>query len=403
MVVEVSDADTLPQKHPILLRAQRIKQVLGVALDKQQVKEILTGLGMQVTAKGNDWQVVPPLSRFDISIETDLIEEVGRIYGYNNIPTKLPTGELTIAPRSETKLTVLSVQTLLVARGFQEVVTYSFVDPALQQLIEPDCEPIALANPISADMAVMRTSLWPGLLSTIRHNLNRQQERTLLFETGLSFRSVGNDIEQKLKIAGAMAGSVLPEQWGANKQNFDFYDAKSVIEAILSHAGCLEDVQFEASHHSALHPGQSARLIRAGQVIGWLGKLHPEIKRKQELSEDVFLFEIDFMDLQNVPVPAFEPLSKYPSIRRDLAVVVDETVTSSAVCETIKATLPDQLKEVRIFDVYRGKGIESGRKSLALGLILQDSSRTLVDNEVDTAIESVMVRLGKELGASLRD
>jgi len=294
------------------------------------------------------------------------------------------------------------IKAQLVDRGYQEAVTYSFVSAAAQQQLDPDAQAIALQNPMSADMAVMRTTLWTGLLQVVRYNLNRQQRRVRIFETGLSFNEQADQIIQKNRIAGALCGSVVPEQWGSESRQVDFYDLKGDVEALLGLAG--SDARFVAATHPALHPGQSAQIVDgAGQVLGWLGRIHPEVIKKQDLSSDVYVFELDLETLQQGRIPRFKPLSRFPSIRRDIAIVVDEAITSEQVCDTIRKTIPEQLKEIRLFDVYRGKGVDSGRKSFALGLILQESSRTLVDQEADAAVEWVLVQLAKELGASLRD
>ncbi len=404
-VTEVS-SDALARMRPaIRLRAARLKTLLGVRLPAAEITDILRRLGMKVTAvKGRkeQWQVVPPSYRFDIECEADLIEEVGRIHGYDAIPSRAPSGRLQIEARPEARVSVQRIKERLVDRGYQEAVTYSFVDASLQQQLNPEARAVALKNPMSADMAVMRTTLWTGLLQVVRYNLNRQQRSVRIFETGLSFVEQDDQIIQENRIAGAVCGTLLPEQWGERSREVDFFDLKGDVEALFDLAGSR--VRFVAAAHPALHPGQSAQLVdSAGQVIGWLGRIHPEVIKKQDLSSDVHVFELDLEALQQGRIPKFQALSRFPSIRRDIAIVVDEAITSEQVCNTIRQTIPEQLKEIRLFDVYRGKGVDSGRKSFALGLILQESSRTLVDQEADAAVEWVLVQLEKELGASLRD
>jgi phenylalanyl-tRNA synthetase beta chain len=292
---------------------------------------------------------------------------------------------------------------LLIDRDYQEVVTYSFVDPDIQKMLDPEHEAIALANPISSEMGVMRTSLWPGLLQAAAYNLNRQQSRIRIFESGLKFISQGNEIKQNNVIAGLIAGPVNSEQWAIPSRKCDFYDIKSDVEALLQLTGNKDDFIFEASEHPALHPGQSARVLQNNELIGWVGSLHPKVLQKQGISDNIYLFELDMEMLFRAEIPHFSPLSKYPSTRRDIAIVVDEQVTASEIFAVIRSTLPDQLQEIRLFDVYRGKGVDSGRKSLALGLILQESSRTLIDEDMDTAIEQVMEKLKEQFDATLRE
>lgn len=403
-VIESGGRSYLPKQAQIHLRPSRIKQVLGVDIAVQQIKDILGRLGMKVSGgKLQGWQVQAPAFRFDISIEVDLIEEIGRVYGYNNIPTRVSNACLTMKSRPENRIRLADACDLLVNRGFQEVITYSFVNEETQQQVCPDVVSLKLANPLSKDMEVMRSSLLPGLLQTVRYNLNRQQSRIAVFETGLVFSKSKSATVQTRNIAGAIAGEANAEQWGMARRPTDFFDCKGHLQALLALACQEDEIEYRSMQHPALHPGQSAAVFRNGHNIGWLGTIHPNIQKKQELSDSVFVFEVDFGNLENTCIPVYRPLSKFPSIRRDLALLVDEGVSSYAICKTIQSTIPDQLQAIKIFDVYRGKGIESGRKSLALGLILQESSRTLVDQEVDAAIEWVVVCLRKELGASLRE
>ncbi|VAW82495.1 Phenylalanyl-tRNA synthetase beta chain [hydrothermal vent metagenome] len=431
-VNEVVSPKHLPKPATIKLRQARLESLLGMPLKGNDISSILKSLGMSLAViKASDknkskssnktkssnkiktqvvsqdeWMVTAPSWRFDIAIEADLVEEVGRIIGYDNIPTRMPTGELTAKPRSETTLGLQRFNYLLVDRGFQEVITYSFVEPGLQSQLFPDRAAVALTNPISSDMSVMRTSLWTGLLQTVKYNLNRQQSRVRIFESGQVFNpgSKGmSDIAQTMTLGGAICGPTSQEQWGQDTQGSDFYDLKADLEALFSLTGEADSIEFIPATHSALHPGQTAKIKRAGQDLGWIGMLHPEILKKQSITVDVCLFELDLAILETTKVPVFSSLSKFPSIRRDLSIVVDESITSQQIRATIAEAVPDQLSEVHVFDVYRGKGVDSGRKSLALGLILQETSRTLVDKEVDAAIEWVVVKLQKELGASLRE
>ncbi len=402
-VVEAVCSEHLPVRAAVSLRAARLGRVLGGDIPAAEVQEILERLGLGVEAVADGWRVQPPGFRFDIREEADLIEEVGRVYGYNNLPTRHMSGGMQMGPRPESLLDDQRLRDELVDRGYQEVVTYSFVDPELQTLLDPEGEAIALANPISADMAVMRTSLWPGLIQALTYNLKRQQERVRLFESGLRFIRQDNEIKQIKGISAVLTGSVEPEQWSQPSRAADFFDLKGDLEALLGLTGRAHDFIFKCARHPALHPGQCASIEYQGTTIGWTGALHPGLLQQLGVSDNIFLFELEMAPLTQRAVPSFRGVSRFPSIRRDLAVVVDESVSSSALRHCVEAAVPGLLQELRLFDVYRGKGVDSGRKSLAFGLILQESSRTLTDEEVDAAIERVVARLKEELGASLRD
>lgn len=397
------ERDHLPRRAIITLRAERLRRLLGYAPDADEVGAMLERLGVAVTAVADGWRAEVPSWRFDLAIEADLIEEVARLYGYNRAPRTHPRQAVRIAPQSETRRAIDAIRDGLVERGWHEAVTYSFVDVTVQEALDPDTDPLALANPLSSDMGVMRTSLWPGLIQTAMHNLNRQQERVRLFEIGKRFRPGGaGALDQTDGLAGLAVGPYRPEQWSATARETDFFDVKGDLEALLAPLG-HERFRFVAAAHPALHPGQSARVERDGVQIGWIGTLHPRLQERFDLARAPVLFEIDLEPLLEQPLPAFEPVSKYPAIRRDLAVIVDEQVTSDALLASVREAAPAELRDVFVFDVYRGKGIDSGRKSLALGLILQGLSRTLTDSEVDSASDDVLAHLRSTHGATLRE
>ncbi len=399
----VESAEHLPVNASIPLRKHQIDRILGLTLDASQVEDILTRLGMDIQKNGPDWEVTAPAFRFDIAIEADLIEELGRIYGYNQLPTKAFTGAIHMQPISELEIDQNDIHQRLFDRGYQEVITYSFVDPDMQTLIDPDAQAVKLANPISSDMSVMRTNLWTGLIQTISYNLKRQQERVKIFEYGLKFNLQDNEIIQNNVISGAICGTVTAEQWAEPSRAVDFFDLKGDVESILDMTAMKDQYSFVAGKHPSLHPGQCACINKGEEQIGWLGKLHPQVLQKLGIKNDIYLFEIDWNAISDVQLPKYVPLSKYPSIRRDLAVVVDDEISSLQIINTIKAVIPEILTDIRIFDVYHGKGVDFGRKSVALGLILQESSRTLTDQEVEDATSKVVIKLEKELGATLRD
>ncbi|HLB47847.1 MAG TPA: phenylalanine--tRNA ligase subunit beta [Anaerolineales bacterium] len=405
-VIDVCRENHLPRRSPIHLRAERIRRVLGFTPGPDEVDGILNRLAMTVTALPDGWQVTPPSYRFDIGIEADLIEEVARLYGYSRLPFSMPQARLALVPQPEAEVAPNRMRQLLVDRGYQEVVTYSFVDPTLQQLVNPGQPPVILANPLSSEMSVMRTTLWTGLVQTLLYNQNRQQRRLRIFELGLNFLTKDVNIKQDIFIGGLVAGEPYPEQWGLPTRPSDFYDIKADVEALLRLGGADEGFRFIPARHPALHPGQAAHIHikrkQGEEIVGWVGALHPGLLRKLDLDGKVYVFELALELIKHGNVPKFSELSKFPAIRRDLAVIVDEAVSAELVCACVKNAAPDYTRQVRLFDVYRGKGIDSGRKSLALGLTLQAPSRTLTDQEVDEIIQDIVTSLNNELGGTLR-
>jgi phenylalanyl-tRNA synthetase beta chain len=402
-VMDVTSPDHLPAPRPIGLRRSRIKRVLGVEIEDGEVEDVLRRLGMRVEPGPGGWSVTAPSARFDIGIEVDLIEEIGRIYGYSRIPTShAMAGTALVGPMPEARFDLERARDLLVDRGYQEVVTYSFVSPEIQALVDPGASTIALANPLSSELSVMRSSLWPGLLLTARYNQARQQPRVRIFESGLRFRQGLEGLVQEPMLAGLITGDLWPEQWGAPGRGVDFFDAKGDLEALL---GLVDPrpVRFEAALHPALHPGQSARALRDDETLGWIGALHPELRRRLDFPADVLLFEVHLAPLTLGRLPAFRPLSKFPSIRRDLALVVDQGVSGGQVIAAVHAVGLEILQDILLFDVYTGDKVDSDRKSLALALILRDSSHTLTDQEVDAVVAAVLRRLEDTVGATLRN
>lgn len=402
-ITEAVESGDLPQPVEIVLRAQRISHLLGVDIPDAEVEAILGRLGMEVEAVAGGWRVRPPSFRFDLAIEVDLIEELVRIWGYERVPVRTPVQPTSMQPESESTVVRRRLRNMLVDRGYQEAITYSFVEPKLQQLLDPEHPPLALANPISSDLSVMRTSLWPGLISATLYNQNRQQSQVRLFEIGLRFRGGLENLAQERMLSGIATGSRLPEQWGSDEAKVDFYDVKADVEALLALTGEASRFHFEPARHPALHPGQTAQIWRDEQPIGWLGALHPQLQKTLDLDGRSFVFEMLLDPISTARTPSFAPLSRYPSIRRDLAVVVAEEVSAEAVLQQVREAAGELLREVFAFDLYRGKGIPEGHKSLAIGLILQESSRTLTDEDVDEVISRTVSRLGRELSAVLRE
>ncbi len=402
-VVDVASPQYLPQVRTIHLRRHRIGRILGVTPGDAAVEGILFRLGMAVTPTEDGWDVVPPSARFDVGIEVDLIEEVGRVHGFANIPATRSTGRVQMHAPAESTFDLERARDLLIGRDYQEAVTYSFVHPATQEAIDPDRAPIPLANPISAEMSVMRTTLWAGLLGALKHNQARQQDRVRLFESGLRYVFQNNEIEQKKMLSGLVFGDAAGQQWGSSARAVDFYDVKADVEAVLSLTGAPQDFGFRPGEHPALHPGQSAEILRDGRLVGRVGLLHPDAERCLDVAGPVYLFEIDLEALGQGGLPRFAPLSRFPSIRRDLALVVDRDLPWAKVRDCVRRAAPAIVQDIRLFDVYTGERVEAGRKSLALGLILQDSSDTLTDQKVDAAVSGLLEALATELNARLRD
>jgi len=398
--VETVEESAMPSEATVELRAERIKQVLALELPKADISDMLTRLGMEVTETEAGWTVNVPSYRFDISIEPDLIEEIARIYGYNNLPVNTPMGALELEVEEEAVSPLQTIKQFWVDRGYQEAITYSFVDPKVQQLVDPQVEGLALSNPISADMGVMRTNLWVGLIKAAEYNLNRQQDTVRLFETGLRFVPEEGGLTQSPVIAGLICGSRLSKGWTNGSDKVDFYDLKGDVEGMLALAG--GDISFEVGSHPALHPGQTAAILKGGKEIGLMGALHPELQKKLGIKTQLYVFELLQEDVLAGTVPDYQVVSKFPAVSRDLAFVVEESVQWNQVEDIIRKQAGEQLTEVTLFDVYRGQGIENGRKSLALGLTWQDASRTLNDEEITSWVDSIVKNLAEGLDAQLR-
>jgi phenylalanyl-tRNA synthetase beta chain len=405
--IEVAESRAhLPRRGAVALRATQLKRLLGVAFPPERVAEALERLAMKVTRTGEGWQVTPPAYRFDIGIEADLIEEVARIVGLEAIPeidAQTPQRFRRLPGDHPPEAAVLQA---LAARDYEEAITYAFVDPALQAQLFPDRPGLALSNPIASDMSVMRVSLWPGLLRAALENQRRQADRIRLFEHGTRFEAEGGSTREIDTLAGVAIGARLPEQWGVPKElrgPVDFYDVKADVAALLSATGENESFKFEAGALPALHPGRSARVLRRNLPVGWLGELHPNLVRALDFTYAPVLFELDAETAFAVHRVSYQEISRFPQVRRDLAVVIDEGVTLSSLAERVTLAASSLLRDLRVFDVYRGSGLEAGRKSVALGLIFQDISRTLTDEDVERLMVSVKADLREKLNAGFRE
>ncbi|MGK0499757.1 MAG: phenylalanyl-tRNA synthetase beta chain [Oceanicoccus sp.] len=402
-VNEVVAVDELPVAAVVELRHARIKKLLGLTIDKADVTDMLTRLGLGVTETADGWSVVSPSWRFDIAIEADLLEEIARIYGYNRLPVTNITANLSLKAKPETRLGIKDIRRQLIARGYQEAITYSFVEPKAQQQVCPQDDTVALTNPISADMAVMRTSLWPGLLNAMQHNLNRQQSRVRLFESGLRFIPDTHGLPlQDNMLAGVITGRREPESWSENGDMVDFYDLKGDLESVLALNANNTNFDFVKAEHPALHPGQTAEIMRAGERVGYIGTIHPELQKKYGFAQTIYLFELKLSAITESELPKFTELSKFPEVRRDLAILINREIEAELVLEVVRNSAGEDLVNLRLFDIYEGKGIDLKEKSLALGLTFQHSSRTLNEDEVNASIDRVMAQLQEMFSATLR-
>ena len=405
-VIEVTNQSELPSQATIKLHRNKIDRIIGYTIEAQKITDILVRLGCEVEYKDDIWIVKSPSWRFDLQIEEDLVEEVARIYGYNNIPNANMKIESVMQPKPESIISLRRIKDLLVDRGYQEAVTYSFVDPKIQHILHPNEPAITLPNPISSEMSVMRLSLWSGLLDAVLYNQNRQQSRLRLFETGLRFipdEKCEFGVRQEFMLSGIITGNLYEDHWQLPKKSVDFYDLKGDLEAIFSLLGCDEQVQFNRSELSALHPGQSAVINLNDEVIGYFGVLHPEIEKKLSLNSKTLVFEINLAKINFKKVPVAQDLSKYPSNKRDIAIIVSNTIPAAEIISVCKQAGGEQLIKVNLFDVYQGDNIKEDQKSLAISLILQDKSRTLEEEDITNIVSKCVTALQNRFKALLRE
>jgi phenylalanyl-tRNA synthetase beta chain len=394
---------SLPKSASLMLRKSRLARILGADIPADRVTEILNDLGLDSEPGDDGWCVKIPSYRFDIDVEDALVEEVARIFGYDEIPEVTATGDTPLATATEFRIDFDLVAETLVARDYQEVITYSFIDEQLNTLIAGEQSELVLSNPISSEMSVMRSSVWPGLLTAASANVARQQERVRFFEIGKTFHGTLDAPVEVVRVSGIVTGDAVENQWGSRAQPVDFFDIKSDLEALFSMTGAPGEFEFSALDHAVLQPGQCAQISRDEIAVGVVGKLHPQIANRFDLDKGAFLFELDADKCFAAVVPVAKTISKYPAIRRDIAVIVDENVSASELLAAAESAAPELVRSVRIFDVYQGPGIEAGRKSVALGLILQETSRTLTDEDADTVMSAVLRKMQQDFGAELRD
>ena len=393
----------LPEQLKIELQFSSISSLLGVEIAQDEVIDILSRLGFGIAGRTESaLEVEVPSFRFDVTIEVDLIEELARIYGYNKLPKTPGLGSHPLKSQPEASVSIGRIRQLLVSLGYQEVVTYSFIDPVLSALVCPQDVAIPLQNPISEEMSVMRTSILPGLLSTLSYNENRQRERIRLFESGLVFSLKTDDICQVAMISGLISGSKFPENWSNDKELCDFYDVKGDIEVLLGLGGKIDALSFTPAQYGCFHSGQCARVDYDGEPIGHIGALHPAIARKLDLKTAPFLFELKLDPVKSAILPSVDALSRYPEVSRDIAIVIADSVSADAILALIRDQAGEFLTNLRIFDVYQGDAVTKGKKSISLGLTWQHPSRTLSDEHINTIISSCVNALHDKFNANLR-
>ncbi|RPE81142.1 phenylalanine--tRNA ligase subunit beta [Vulcaniibacterium tengchongense] len=401
-VAEAALSEHLPTPRPILLRRARLARVLGMQVADAEVERILRALGLAVEPAADGWRATPPTRRFDLAIEEDLIEEIARIHDYDAVPATLPEGAAPLVAPSEARVDEASVRRHLASRDYLEAVNYAFVDAALLGRWGLDAGAVPLANPLSAELSTMRTALLPGLVAALGRNAARQQARVRLFELGNVFAAAGEGAApaEAARIAAVACGPARAEQWGVPARPVGFHDLKGDLDSLAAVAGAR--LEYRPAQVGWAHPGRCAEVFRDGVRLGWLAQLHPRLQQALDLDVEVVGFELDLAPLLARPLPKAAGLSKFPSVRRDLAVVVAEPVPWAAVAASVRAAAGPVLRDLVLFDRYQGKGVESGFKSLAMGLILQDESRTLTDRDVDGTVAAVTAALQRDHGAAIR-
>ncbi len=395
----------LPKPVTIELRSETITKRLGVEVSKAQVEQIFERLGFDIKVTESGWALTAPSYRFDMSIEMDLIEEVGRIFGYNNLPETPVYAPMTLNALPEAEQSLLALKMALVQRGYNEVITYSFVEESKQKLLEPKQPYILLKNPISDDMKAMRTNLFSGLLESVAYNQNRQQSRVRLFESGLVFYKNDSDPTGAIQIpmlGGVITGNRSASSWDGAERAVDFFDLKGDVETLIDMSHQSKNIRFKPCKHAALHPGQSASIMKDGEEVGIMGQLHPSLVKPTGVSGKVYLFQIRQDALMTMQVPVAKAISKFPEVQRDLAFLVDEDLAVQALVDSIVSVESDILKSVELFDIYRGDGVGASQKSIALTLKIQHQDRTLQDDEVDVLISDVLASAKQAVNAELR-
>jgi len=398
---------SLPERKPVRMRIARARKVIGVPIAPAEMGQIFSRLGLAHRQEDEAFVVTPPSYRFDLEIEEDLIEEVARVYGFERIPALPPAAPAVMHMQPERRRSLHDLRGLLAARDYHEAVNFSFVEPGWETDFSGNAAPVRLLNPIASQLSVMRSSLIGGLVANLRYNLNRKATRVRVFEIGRAFLRAPSEpggpldvagVRQPVRVAAAAYGPAVEEQWGEANRDVDFFDVKGDVEALLAPLAA----RFEPASHPAFHPRRAARVVFEGKPSGWIGELHPRWQQKYELPKAPVLFELDAEPLRTVPLPRYEEVSKFPPLVRDRAVVVDDTVSAQALLDELQVRRPAVVRELRLFDLYRGKGVEPGQKSLAFRVVMQDTARTLTDAEADGVMEELTRAVAARFGAKLR-
>ncbi|HUJ88486.1 MAG TPA: phenylalanine--tRNA ligase subunit beta [Burkholderiales bacterium] len=397
----------LPARPPVTMRVARAQKVIGIPIGGEEMADVFTRLGLSFEWQGEAFVVAPPSYRFDLEIEEDLIEEVARVHGFERIPAHPPRAAARMSALPETRRPLHAVRERLAARDYQEVINFSFVEPQWETDFAGESNPIRLLNPIASQLSVMRTSLIGSLVGNLRYNHARRQPRIRVFEVGRVFLrdpaaadgplSVAG-VRQPMRVGAAAYGTAVDEQWGEPARPVDFFDLKADVEALLA----PRVARYEAAPHPAFHPGRSARIVLDGEVAGWLGELHPHWQRRYELPQAAVLFELDADAAQKLEIPRPRVPSKFPPVVRDVALLIDSALPAQALLDAIEAAKPAIVQEVRVFDLYQGKSLPNGRKSLAFRVVMQHTERTLTDAEADAARDALVALLARKFSASLR-
>lgn len=393
----IEETGRLPKREPIRLRPQRVARVLGIDLPAATMKDYLQRLGLAVKEAGDAWQVTPPSYRFDLAIEEDLIEELARLHGYDRIEARPPHAAVSMLPQDEGRREHAKLRDFFVGRDYQEIITYSFVDADWEAALSGGAAPMALQNPIASQMGVMRTTLWGGLLNALAYNLNRQQPRVRLFELGRAYLQEPDGLRQPVRLAGLCHGGAFGEQWGIAARMVDFYDIKGDLEQLPG-----LDLDFVQAAHPALHPGQTAQIMLGGKAVGWLGALHHKLAQKFDLPALPILFELELDALGELTLPRHRAIGRFPSVRRDLAFLVDQGIAAADLVATMREAASPIVRELEVFDLYQGQSVPAGQKSLAFRIVMQDTERTLTEPEVETAVADIAQAVINRHGAELR-
>ena len=389
----------LPQRISVDVRTNRVRRVLGIDIDEQKMGDYFNRLGFAYTIQNAIFSVSPPSYRFDLAIEEDFIEELARIYGYDQIPMHCPRADMMMLSATEASNSIVKIKHALVARDYQEVINYVFVDSAWELDFANNAMPIVLKNPIASQMSVMRSTLIGGLIANLQFNLNRKQSRVRLFEVGCCFIRDGNDAYHQMeKLAGLCYGEAIPEQWAISSRDVDFFDMKADIETLYG----KNTIHFKKFLHPALHPGKSAQICVDDKTVGWIGELHPNWQNKYDLQKSTLLFELELASLMKRNIPKAKEISKFPPVRRDIAIIVNNEISVYSLLTCLYTEKSSIVSDISLFDVYRGKSMKNGKKSLAFRILLQDTEKTLTDEEADGAVASLVAILCERFEATLR-